>query len=81
MTALAELGLVEIGVQQGEDHPDQAPLEDPQRIALGLARRLQPCQVGPGGRMDPQLGDGDAVQRRIQLAVAHPGEAVALPGP
>ena len=33
-----------------------------------------------GGRMDPQLGDGDAMQRRAQLAVAHPGQAMALPG-
>jgi hypothetical protein len=30
--------------------------------------------------MDPQLGDGDAMQRRVQLAVAHPGQAMALPG-
>ena len=75
------MGLVEIGVQQLEDHPDQAPLEDPQRLPLGLARRLKACQVGLGGRMDPQLGDSDAMQRRVQLAVAHPREAVALPGP
>jgi hypothetical protein len=26
---LAESGLVEVGEQQVEDHPDEAPLEDP----------------------------------------------------
>jgi hypothetical protein len=31
--------------------------------------------------MDAQLGDGDAVQRGIQLAVPHPGQTMALPGP
>jgi hypothetical protein len=33
---LVELGLVEIGVQQVEDYPGQAPFEDPQRLPLGL---------------------------------------------
>jgi hypothetical protein len=28
--------LVEVGVSQVEDHPDQAPLEDPQRLPLDL---------------------------------------------
>ena len=59
----------EVGVEQVEDHPGPAPLEHPQRLALGRARRLQPRQVGLGGWLDPQLGDGDAMQRRIQLAV------------
>jgi hypothetical protein len=31
-----ELSLVEIGLEQVEDHPDQAPLEDPQRLGLDL---------------------------------------------
>ena len=78
---LAESGLVEVGVQQVEDHPDQAPLEHSQRLALGLARRLEALQVGLSGWMDAQLGNGDAVQRRVQLAVAHPGQPVAVPGP
>jgi hypothetical protein len=64
-------------VEQVEDHPDQAPLEHSQRLPLGLARRLEACQVGLSGWMDAQLGNGDAVQRHVQLAVAHQGQPAA----
>jgi hypothetical protein len=46
-------------MQQVEDHLDQAPLEDPHRLPLGLARRLK-ASGRPGRGMDAQLGDGDA---------------------
>jgi hypothetical protein len=46
-----QLGLVEVGVEQVEDHADEAPLEDPQCLPLGLTRRLQARQWPTAARV------------------------------
>src|SRR3954468_2573095 len=64
-----------------EESPNAAgevALEAAQGFAAGLAVGLLAREVGGGLRVQAALGDGEAVQRAVELAVAAAVEAVAV---
>jgi hypothetical protein len=64
--------------EDAEDDAFEVALERPHRLLAGLALGLPASQVGLGRQVHPALGQGDAVQGEVELAVAGPVQAVAL---
>ena len=50
--------------------PGEVALECAQRFFARLAIGFTPCQIRARRRVDARLGDRDAVQRQVQLAIA-----------
>ena len=63
-----ELALLE----EPEDRPDELTLEAADRLAPGLALGPLASDIGLGRRVVPDLGQGDHVERPVELAVATP---------
>ena len=64
--------------QSLEDGADEESFEAAEGFAAALALGLLALEVGAGGWVDAALGDGDAVEGAVELAVAAAVEAVAL---
>ncbi len=64
----SELALLE----EPEDRPDELTLEAADRLPPGLALGPFASDVGLGRRVVPDLGQGDDVERPVELAVAAP---------
>jgi hypothetical protein len=60
-----------VGLQQVPDAAGDVALEAAQRFAASLALGLLAGEVGDGVEVAAALGDGDAVQRPVELAVAY----------
>ena len=58
--------------------PREVALERPQRFFAGLALGFSPRQVDARRCVDTRLGDRDAVQGQVELAIAFAVEAMAL---
>ena len=58
--------------------PGEVAFEAAERSLLGLALGLFALQVGLGGGVTAGAGDGDDVQRVVELAVAAAVEPVAV---
>ena len=72
---LCQDGLVSEG---GVDGSGELSFEAADRFAAALAFGLLAFQIGPCGWVDAALGDRDAVEGAVELAVAAAVEAVAL---
>jgi len=67
-----------------EEVPDAAgemALEAPQRFAAALALGLTAGEIVGGGGVEASLGDGEAVQRTVELAVSTAVQSVAFGAP
>lgn len=73
MAVRVPLGCAEVFV----DHAGDVALEAAQRFSAAFAFGFAALDVGAGGRVQPQAGEGDDVQRAVDLAVASAIEAVA----
>src|SRR4051794_21852315 len=70
-----------VGLEEVPDSAGEVALEAADGFAAGLAFGLAAGQVGGGLGIEAALGDGEAVQRAVELAVAAVVEAVALGAP
>src|SRR5206468_3835054 len=80
---LGDEGRVAAGVCRGrleelEDAAGEVAFEAAQCFSRGLAFCLFAGEVGSGLGVDASLGDGDAVQGAVELAVAAAVQAVAV---
>src|SRR3954465_1383513 len=66
------------GLEEAPDAAGEVALEAAQGCAAGLAVRLLAGEGGGGLGVEAALGDGEAVQRAVELAVAAAIEAVAV---
>jgi hypothetical protein len=66
------------GLEQSPDAASEVALQTAQRFAAGLAVGLLAREVCGGLRVEAALGDREAVQRAVELAVAAAVEAVAV---
>src|SRR3972149_11950398 len=64
-----------------EYHPGYVPLERSDRLGLALALGPFLLDVVPGRGVHPDLGDGDPVNRGVQLPVTAAVEPLAVPRP
>jgi hypothetical protein len=60
------------------DDVGELSFERPTRLGGCVAHRLSSFHVGAGALVAASLGDSDAVDRSIELAVASPAQAVAF---
>src|SRR5436190_23991358 len=67
-----------VGLEEVPDAADEVALEAADGLAAGLALGLSAREVGGGLGVEASLGDGEAVQGAVELAVAAAVEAVAL---
>ena len=67
-----------VGLEQVPDAAGEVALEAADGFAAGLALGLFAGEVGGGLGVQAALGDGEAMERAVELAVAAPVEAVAL---
>jgi hypothetical protein len=67
-----------VGVEATVDLVGDAPAQRPEGLGLGIACSGSTLQVVTTGTIQPQLGDGDAVQRGVELPVATPVQPMAL---
>ena len=72
---LCQEGIV---LERGVDGAGELSFEAAEGFAVALAFGLFAFEVGAGGWVDAALGDGDAVEGAVELAVAAAVEAVAL---
>src|SRR3954467_15799954 len=70
-----------VGLEEVPDAAGEVALEAADGFAAGLAFGLAAGEVGGGVRIEAALGDGQAVERAVELAVAAMVEAVALGAP
>ena len=68
-------------LQQSEDAPGEVALEAAQRFSAALALGLLAREVRSGFGVHATLGDREAMQRAVDLAVAAAVQAVALGAP
>src|SRR3954470_20584990 len=66
------------GFESVEDDADEESFEAADRFASALPFGAVAFEVGAGGGVDPCLRDPDAVERRVELAVAAAVESVSL---
>ena len=66
------------GLQEPEDAAGEVAFEAAQGFAAALAVGLFASEVGGGVRVQAGFGDGEAVQRTVELAVAAAVETVAV---
>ena len=59
-----------VGTQVAEDDAGQASFEAAQGFGVGVTAALAVAVVGSTGSLETDLGDGDAVQCRVELAIA-----------
>jgi hypothetical protein len=68
-----------VGTKAAVDLIRDSPSQRPDRLGLGITRGQASLQVGAAWAIQAQLGDGDAMQRGLQLPVAAPIQPVAFP--